>query len=128
VAPGDPDPQVSAASIERGVTSRAEPGSVVVLHVNGRGIGTTRALPGVVAGLRARGFRLAKASEVLATCAGVPGASAAADAVVPAGVPGASESSPRETAGPAAKDAGPAVAPSPAATARGPSPVRTGAP
>jgi len=128
VAPGDPDPQVSAASIERGVTSRAEPGSVVVLHVNGRGVGTPRALPGLVAGLRARGFRLAKASEVLATCAGVPSAPAAADAVGPAGVPGASESSPHETAGPSARDAGPAIAPSPAATARGPSPVRTDTP
>ncbi|MFM7143540.1 MAG: polysaccharide deacetylase family protein, partial [Alphaproteobacteria bacterium] len=30
VAPGDPDPLVSAATIERGVTGRSEPGSVVV--------------------------------------------------------------------------------------------------
>lgn len=72
VAPGDPDPGVSSSAIERGVTARSEPGSVVVLHVNGRGAGTPKALPGVLAGLRARGFRFARVSEVLAPCRPAP--------------------------------------------------------
>lgn len=83
VAPGDPDPQVSAATIERGVTTRSEPGSVVVLHVNGRGVGTPKALPGLLAGLRARGFRLARVSEVLAPCSPT---TATADTGLPAPV------------------------------------------
>jgi len=74
VAPGDPDPRVGPGSIERGVIAGARPGSVVVLHVNGRGVSTPKALPGVLAGLRSRGFRLALASEVLAPCIHPPGA------------------------------------------------------
>lgn len=67
-APGDPDPQVTAAAIERGVVERVQAGSIVVLHANGRGVGTPKALPGLIAGLRARGLRLVRASEILAPC------------------------------------------------------------
>src|SRR5262245_48944727 len=40
VAPGDPDPHATAARIERDVLSRVAGGSIVVMHVNGRGVAT----------------------------------------------------------------------------------------
>jgi len=92
VAPGDPDPRVAPATIQRGVTSGAQAGSVVVLHVNGRGISTPKALPGVLAGLRARGLRLARASEVLAPCTTSAGASD--DRAAPSGSPAAPVATP----------------------------------
>lgn len=113
VAPGDPDPQVGPASIERGVTSRSEAGSIVVLHVNGRGVGTPKALPGVLAGLRARGFRLARASEVLAPCAGSPVGTVSAGATG-----GANE-------GPAAASDAPSPGAPPEAIAPSPDPARS---
>jgi peptidoglycan/xylan/chitin deacetylase (PgdA/CDA1 family) len=72
VAPGDPDPKETAADIERDIVRRARGGSVIVLHVNGRGVGTPEALPRVLAGLRQRGFRFVTVSQLLSAC--VPGA------------------------------------------------------
>lgn len=68
VAPGDPDPQVTAAGIERSVLGQARAGSIVVLHINGRGVGTAAALPVVIAGLRARGLQFVSLSDLLRRC------------------------------------------------------------
>jgi len=68
VAPGDPSPQETAADIERDVLRRTRGGSIIVLHVNGRGVGTAAAVPKVIARLRERGFRFVTVAELLRQC------------------------------------------------------------
>jgi len=72
VAPGDPDPHETAAHIERDVLRQVEGGSIVVMHVNGRGVATAAALPAVLKGIQARGLRLAKVSDLVRGCDAVP--------------------------------------------------------
>jgi peptidoglycan/xylan/chitin deacetylase (PgdA/CDA1 family) len=56
------------ATIVRDVLDHAQNGSIVVLHLTGGNTAplTAKALPAVVGGLRARGLRLVKLSELLA--------------------------------------------------------------
>ncbi len=63
---GDPSKTVQAEAIRQGVVSRVKPGSIVVMHANGRGFHTAGALPLVIADLRKRGFEFATVSELLA--------------------------------------------------------------
>ncbi|MEZ5838981.1 MAG: hypothetical protein R3D02_00590 [Hyphomicrobiales bacterium] len=63
-------PGQSADMIVRGVLAAVRPGSIVVAHANGRGVHTAEALPRLIEGLRARGYRLVTVSELLA--AGAP--------------------------------------------------------
>jgi len=69
VAPGDPSPQETAADIERDVLRSVKNGSIIILHVNGRGVGTAAALPRLLPRLRERGFRFVTVSELLRECA-----------------------------------------------------------
>jgi peptidoglycan/xylan/chitin deacetylase (PgdA/CDA1 family) len=64
VVTGDPDPHVSAAAIVRAVARRARPGSIVIMHVNGRGWHTAAALPRVITLLRRRGYQFVTMSEL----------------------------------------------------------------
>ncbi len=66
VVSGDPVKAITAEAIRQGVVSQAKPGSIVVMHANGRGVHTAEALPLVIAGLRDRGFEFATVSELLA--------------------------------------------------------------
>jgi peptidoglycan/xylan/chitin deacetylase (PgdA/CDA1 family) len=66
VVTGDPDPHVSAAAMTREVLRRVRPGSIVIMHVNGRGRHTAEALPNILAGLRRRGYGFATVSDLLA--------------------------------------------------------------
>jgi peptidoglycan/xylan/chitin deacetylase (PgdA/CDA1 family) len=75
VVSGDPSARTTAAGMIRTVVSRARPGSIVVFHINGRGWKTGEALPEIVRGLRARGFRFVQLSELLGA---VPAAEMAA--------------------------------------------------
>lgn len=68
VAPGDPNPHATAADIERAVLRGVQGGSIVVMHVNGRGVATAAALPAVVEGIRRRGLEFVKVSELLGDC------------------------------------------------------------
>ncbi len=72
VAPGDPSPQETAADIERDVLRRTRGGSIIVLHVNGRGVGTAAAVPKLIAQLRERGFRFVTVAELLRECDPAP--------------------------------------------------------
>ncbi len=65
VVSGDPAPAQSAEMIRRGVVPRVKPGSIVVMHANGRGWHTAEALPLVIADLRQRGFEFATVGELL---------------------------------------------------------------
>lgn len=64
VVTGDPDPHITAPDILRTVLRRAKPGSVVIMHMNGRGWHTAEALPAVIRGLRKRGYRLVTVSHL----------------------------------------------------------------
>jgi peptidoglycan-N-acetylglucosamine deacetylase len=62
---GDASPGATAKRVARTVLAGVRPGSIVVLHANGRGRGTAGALPAIVAGLRAEGYRFVTVSELL---------------------------------------------------------------
>jgi peptidoglycan/xylan/chitin deacetylase (PgdA/CDA1 family) len=68
VAPGDPDPHETAARIERDVLGHVAGGSIVVMHVNGRGVATAAALPVVLKGIEERGLRLATVGDLMRGC------------------------------------------------------------
>jgi peptidoglycan/xylan/chitin deacetylase (PgdA/CDA1 family) len=74
VVSGDPD-GTSAATIDRNVLAGARPGSIVVMHANGRGTHTAEALRRIVPKLRAQGFTFLTVADLLA--AGHPVAVAA---------------------------------------------------
>jgi peptidoglycan/xylan/chitin deacetylase (PgdA/CDA1 family) len=62
---GDPD-GTSAAAIEANVMRTLKPGSIVVMHANGRGTHTAQALASIVPKLKAKGYRFATVPALLA--------------------------------------------------------------
>jgi peptidoglycan/xylan/chitin deacetylase (PgdA/CDA1 family) len=67
---GDPSPGVSARAITEAIVRQTKPGSIVIMHANGRGYHTAEALPVALPKLKALGFRFVTVSELLA--AGTP--------------------------------------------------------
>jgi peptidoglycan/xylan/chitin deacetylase (PgdA/CDA1 family) len=65
LASGDPDTNITVRSLVRYVTSSAKNGSIIIMHVNGRGRHTAEALPSIIAGLKQRGFRFVKVSQLM---------------------------------------------------------------
>lgn len=65
LASGDPDPHISVNRLIDYVSSQARNGSIVVMHMNGRGWKTAEALPRIVHRLRKRGYKLVTVSEML---------------------------------------------------------------
>lgn len=65
VVGSDPAKPQTAQSIVTTVMRQTRPGSIVVLHANGHGHGTTEALPHIISGLRARGFEFVTVNELL---------------------------------------------------------------
>jgi peptidoglycan/xylan/chitin deacetylase (PgdA/CDA1 family) len=65
IASGDPDPALSAERIARAVVADAKGGSIIVFHMNENGLRTAEALPGVIKGLREKGFELVTVGELL---------------------------------------------------------------
>lgn len=66
VVTGDPDPAMTARRLVDLVLKEARGGSIVLMHANGNGIHTAEALPGIIDGLRARGYTLVTVSDLLA--------------------------------------------------------------
>ena len=66
VVTGDPAPKQTASGIVSTVLGQVKPGSIVIMHANGRGHGTAEALRQFVPALRARGFEFVTVSELLA--------------------------------------------------------------
>jgi peptidoglycan/xylan/chitin deacetylase (PgdA/CDA1 family) len=56
-AEGDPDRGISAAVLVAQTLERTTAGDILILHINGRGWHTAEALPELIDGLTARGFR-----------------------------------------------------------------------
>jgi peptidoglycan-N-acetylglucosamine deacetylase len=65
LASGDPDSTISRDQLIRYVVTSARNGSIIVMHVNGRGWHTSEALPEIIHALRAKGFIFLKVSELL---------------------------------------------------------------
>jgi len=65
VASGDPDPNLRADAIVLYVTWKAKRGSIVIFHINGRGITTSATLPRIAQIFRKRGYRFVTVSGLL---------------------------------------------------------------
>jgi len=65
LASGDPDRRITAKRLIEHVSGRARNGSIVVMHMNGRGWKTADALPRIVLRLRKKGYKLVTVSELL---------------------------------------------------------------
>lgn len=65
LSPGDPDPRQGPQAISNAVVKRIKPGDIVILHANGRGWNTAKALPNLITRLKARGYTFATVSELL---------------------------------------------------------------
>lgn len=65
VVSGDPDPHVTAKAMVREILRRTRPGSIIIMHMNGRGWHTDEALPSVIGGLRKKGYTFVKVSDGL---------------------------------------------------------------
>lgn len=65
VVSGDPVKSRTAPLIERHVLSQTQNGSIIIMHVNGRGWHTAEALPTIIAELHARGFQFVTVSDLL---------------------------------------------------------------
>jgi len=61
---GDPDPNFTKEVLEKSVVTKARNGSIVVMHMNTRGIHTGEALEEIIKGLKKRGFTLVKVSDL----------------------------------------------------------------
>lgn len=65
ISTGDPWPGQSASAIAATVLRQVRPGSIVLMHANGRGYNTAAALPILIPKLKAMGYRLVTVSELL---------------------------------------------------------------
>jgi peptidoglycan/xylan/chitin deacetylase (PgdA/CDA1 family) len=65
LASGDPDSTISRSRLIHYIITSTRNGSIIVMHVNGRGWYTSDALPNIIHALRAKGFIFSKVSELL---------------------------------------------------------------
>jgi peptidoglycan/xylan/chitin deacetylase (PgdA/CDA1 family) len=65
IASGDPDEGLSPQRILRSVLRDAKGGSIIVFHMNRKGVHTAEILPDIIAGLRKKGFTLVTVGELL---------------------------------------------------------------
>jgi peptidoglycan/xylan/chitin deacetylase (PgdA/CDA1 family) len=65
LASGDPDPAFTRGRLVRSVVTGARGGSIVIMHVNGRGWHTAESLPEIVRKLRAKGYSLVTVGEMV---------------------------------------------------------------
>ncbi len=65
IASGDPDPLLSPERIVRVVLRDAKGGSIIVFHMNRKGVHTAEVLPRIIEGLRKKGFTLVTVGEML---------------------------------------------------------------
>ncbi len=71
VASGDPDAHATKERLIDWVLRKARPGSIIVMHINHRRFHTSEALPGIISGLRAKGFELVTVGQLLADSHGL---------------------------------------------------------
>jgi peptidoglycan-N-acetylglucosamine deacetylase len=62
---GDPDPNIDAERMTDWVLQQVQPGSIIIMHANGRGWHTAEALPAIIKSIRQQGYILVTISELL---------------------------------------------------------------
>jgi peptidoglycan/xylan/chitin deacetylase (PgdA/CDA1 family) len=87
VVSGDPSAHTTADRMFHNVVDKARAGSIIIFHINGRGLKTAEALPAILRELRARGFRFVQVSQLMAAGRTVPAPIPIAPADAPAGAP-----------------------------------------
>ena len=89
VVSGDPSARTTTEGMIRNVVPKARAGSIIIFHINGRGLKTAQALPEIVRDLRARGFRFVHLSQLMAAGrpAPIPIAPVAATPAAPMPIP-----------------------------------------
>jgi peptidoglycan/xylan/chitin deacetylase (PgdA/CDA1 family) len=65
IASGDPDAGLSPQRIIKSILRDAKGGSIIVFHMNKKGVHTAEVLPDIIDGLRERGFTLVTVGELL---------------------------------------------------------------
>ena len=65
VISGDPDPNMNAESMQEWVLRQVKPGSIIIMHANGRGYHTAEALPTIIKSLKNEGYTFATISDLL---------------------------------------------------------------
>lgn len=65
VVSGDPDPNINAESMTKWVLQQVQPGSIIIMHANGRGWHTAEALPTIIQSIRQQGYTLVTIPELL---------------------------------------------------------------
>jgi peptidoglycan/xylan/chitin deacetylase (PgdA/CDA1 family) len=65
IASGDPDAGLSPQRIIKSILRDAKGGSIIVFHMNRKGVHTAEVLPDIIDGLRKRGFTLVTVGELL---------------------------------------------------------------
>jgi peptidoglycan/xylan/chitin deacetylase (PgdA/CDA1 family) len=65
LASGDPDKNFDKKRLTKYVLKHVQPGSIVVMHINGHGWHTAEALPDIVTSLRAQGYELVRVSDLI---------------------------------------------------------------
>ena len=65
VVSGDPDPNISAEAMIPWVIQQVQPGSIIIMHANGRGWHTAEALPTIIQTLRDQGYTFVTISQLL---------------------------------------------------------------
>ena len=65
IASGDPDAGLSPQRIIRSILRDAKSGSIIVFHMNRKGVHTAEVLPDIIDGLRKNGFTLVTVGELL---------------------------------------------------------------
>ncbi len=64
-ASGDPVRGLAPDRLEQWVLSKTRPGDILIFHINGRAPATSEALPRIVSGLTAKGYRFVRLDEML---------------------------------------------------------------
>jgi peptidoglycan/xylan/chitin deacetylase (PgdA/CDA1 family) len=72
VVSGDPSKRTTKAGMIRNVVGRAKAGSIVIFHINGRGLKTAEALPEILRALREEGLRFVSLGDLLALAPPAP--------------------------------------------------------
>jgi len=65
VVSGDPSPTVGKRSLINRVVGQTQNGSIIIMHVNGRGWHSAEALPDIMQQLKAKGFEFVTVEELL---------------------------------------------------------------
>jgi peptidoglycan/xylan/chitin deacetylase (PgdA/CDA1 family) len=65
VVSGDPVPNITAEHLRDWVLDQVQPGSIIIMHANGRGWMTAEALPGIIQALEQEGYTFVTISRMI---------------------------------------------------------------